>query len=113
MDKKISANPALLSLSEVASEAHLRIQQDFADINPVIGVMQGMRRMGIPADVMSIDCLQTRKRILIVLHDDHPGLIQYQYTFIDQDPEDDYQAVKHADFNADVLYHWISGYFMK
>lgn len=83
MDKKISANPALLSLSEVASETHARIQQDFADINPVIGVMQGMRRMGIPADVMSIDCLQTRKRILIVLHDKHPGLIQYQYTFID------------------------------
>ncbi|UXD87665.1 hypothetical protein [Thalassolituus hydrocarboniclasticus] len=113
MDKKISANPALLSLSEVASEAHARIQQDFAEINPVIGVMQGMRRMGIPADVMSIDCLQTRKRILIVLHDDHPELIQYQYTFIDQDPGDDYQAVKHADFNADVLYHWISEYFMK
>ncbi len=113
MDKKISANPALLSLSEVASEAHARIQQDFADINPVIGVMQGMRRMGIPADVMSIDCLQTRKRILIVLHDDHPVLIQYQYTFIDQDPGDDYQAVKHADFNADVLYRWISEYFMK
>jgi hypothetical protein len=113
MDKKISANPALLSLSEVASEAHLRIQQDFADMNPVIGVMQGMRRMGIPADVMSIDCLQTRKRILIVLHDEHPGLIQYQYTFIDQDPGDDYQAVKNTDFNADMLYHWISEYFMK
>ncbi|MCA6062927.1 hypothetical protein [Thalassolituus marinus] len=111
MNRKISANPALLSLSEIASDAHLRIQQDFADINPVIGVMQGMRRMGIPADVMSIDCLQTRKRILIVLHDEHPGLIQYQYTLMDQDPGDDYQAVSSTDFSADVLYRWISEYF--
>ena len=36
----MNANPALLSLSDIASEAHAKIQQDFADINPVIWVIQ-------------------------------------------------------------------------
>ncbi|MDK2776339.1 MAG: hypothetical protein KYX62_01595 [Pseudomonadota bacterium] len=111
MTHNLNANPALLSLSEIASDAHARIQRDFTDINPVIGIMQGMRKMGIPADVMSIDCLKTKKRILIVLHDEHPGLIQYQYTFIDQDPGDEYQAVRSDDFSAESLYAWIKDYF--
>lgn len=107
----MNANQALLDMSEIASEAHGRIQQDFADINPVIGVMQGMRKMGIPADVMTIDCLVSKKRILVVLHDEHPGLVQYQFTFSDQDPGDDYQALKSEDVSSDTLYDWIKDYF--
>ena len=107
----MNANPALLSLSEIASEAHAKIQQDFADINPVIGVMQGMRKMGIPADVLTIDCLETNKRILIILHDEHPGLIRYQFTFIDQDPSDDYHDIASADVTSETLYGWIKDYF--
>lgn len=107
----MNANQALLSFSDIASEAHAKIQQDFADINPVIGVMQGMRKMGIPADVLTIDCLPSKKRILIVLHDEHPGLIQYQYTFSDQDPGNDYQAMKSSDVTSDTVYGWIKDYF--
>lgn len=107
----MNANPALLSLSEIASEAHAKIQQDFADINPVIGVMQGMRKMGIPADVLTIDCLVTNKRILVILHDAHPGIMRYQNTFIDQDPSDDYVDVTASEVTSDTLYGWIKGYF--
>ena len=107
----MNANPALLSLSEIASEAHAKIQQDFADINPVIGVMQGMRKMGIPADVLTIDCLVTNKRILVILHDAHPGIMRYQNTFIDQDPSDDYVDVTASEVTSDTLYGWIKNYF--
>lgn len=107
----MNANQALLTFSDIASEAHAKIQQDFSDINPVIGVMQGMRKMGIPADVLTIDCLPSKKRILIVLHDEHPGLIQYQYTFSDQDPGNDYQAMKSSDVTSDTVYGWIKDYF--
>jgi hypothetical protein len=107
----MSANPALLSLSEIASEAHAKIQQDFVDINPVIGVMQGMRKMGIPADVLTIDCLVTNKRILIILHDGHPDIMRYQNTFIDQDPSDDYHDVVAKEVTSDTLYGWIRDYF--
>lgn len=107
----MNVNPALLSLSEMATQAHEKIQQDFEHINPVIGVMQGMRKMGIPADVMSIDCLSTNKRILVVLHDELPGVIRYQYTFKDQDPSDDYKQIRSLEVSSDTIYHWIEEYF--
>jgi hypothetical protein len=107
----MNANPALLSLSDIASQAHEKIQLDFKDINPVISVMQGMRKMGIPADVLTIDCLVTHKRILIVLHDLHPDIMRYQFIFIDQDPGDDYQEVVATDVTSDMVYGWIKDYF--
>ncbi len=107
----MNANPALLSLSEIVSDAHAKIQQDFADINPVIGVMQGMRKMGIPADVITIDCLVTNKRILVILHDEHPAMTRYQLTYIDQDPSDDYIDLASDQVNSEMVYGWIKDYF--
>ncbi len=109
----MNANPALLSLSDIASQAHEKIQQDFDDINPVMGVMQGMRKMGIPADVLTIDCLVSKKRILVVLHDEFPDIIRYQYTFSDQDPSDDYLQLVSAELSSDTIYDWIKEYFTR
>jgi len=108
---EINANKALLSLSEIASEAHAKIQQDFKEINPVIGVVQAMRRAGIPADAMTIDCLKSKKRILIILHDQYPDIMQYQFMMLDQDPGDEYQRINSGDVSADTLYGWIKDYF--
>ncbi|MFT4775678.1 MAG: hypothetical protein ACI9B7_000043 [Oleispira sp.] len=108
----MNANPALLSLSDIASQAHEKIQLDFENINPVISVMQGMRKSGIPADVFTIDCLVTNKRILVVLHDLHPDIMRYQFTFIDQDPSDDYQQAVSADVTSEMVYDWIKNYFL-
>lgn len=108
----MNANQALLELSDIASQAHEKIQQDFKQLNPVIGVMQGMRKMGIPADVMTLDCRSNNKRILVVLHDDMPGLVRYQYTFIDQDPSDDYQQLVSQDVSSDTLYGWMKEYLL-
>lgn len=107
----MNANSALLSLSDIASQAHEKIQQDFDDINPVMGVMQGMRKMGIPADLLTIDCLVSKKRILVVLHDDFPEIIRYQYTFLDQDPSDDYLQLAADMVTSDTIYGWIKKYF--
>lgn len=107
----MNANPALLSLSDIATQAHEKIQFDFKDINPVIGVMQGMRKMGIPADVMTIDCLASNKRILVVLHDESPESVQYQFIMIDQDPGNDYTKIASADMSSDIMYGWIKEYF--
>lgn len=109
--KPMNANEALLSLSDIANQAHENIQLDFKHINPVISVMQGMRKMGIPADVLSIDCLGTKKRILVVLHDELPDVIRYQYTFSDQDPGDDYLQLDSAAVTHETVYAWIKGYF--
>lgn len=103
--------PLLETLSDVASEAHFRIQQDFATINPVIGVSQAMRRGGIPADAMTIDCLASKKRIIIILHDGEPENVLHQFSFIEQDPADDFIRTPASELSTDMLYGWMKEYF--
>ena len=56
-------------LCDFATEAHERVQLNHADIDPIVGVHHKMRDAGFPADVMTIDCLKTGKRIILILND--------------------------------------------
>ncbi|WP_220718654.1 hypothetical protein [Agarivorans litoreus] len=101
----------LVSLSDMANAAHLSIQQDFAHIDPVIGISRNMRKNGVPADVMTIDCLKTSKRIIVILHDQNPEQVLYKFAFKEQDPAGDFTQIAFAEFNQQVLYGWIKSYF--
>ena len=105
MTKKI-----LEKLSDFVSEAHANIQRDFVELNPVVGLSSGMRSVGIPADVMTIDCLKTDKRIIIVLHDEKPEVIQYQFTYKTQDPGVDFELMPAAEISTQVFYDWMKKY---
>lgn len=105
------ANKRLLTLCDIATEAHTRIQEDFKDINPVVGVSQNMRSNGVPADVMTIDCLKSGKRIIIVLHDQQPETVNYQFSFKEQSSTDEFEQFQFNELNATQLYHWIKIYF--
>ena len=98
-------------LSDLTTDAHTRIQQDFKDINPVVGLNSGMRSVGIPADAMTIDCLKTGKRIIIILHDQQPEIVQYQFSFKDQDPDEEFETLKFNELTAQIMYQWIKDYF--
>jgi hypothetical protein len=98
-------------LYEIAAESHARIQHDFADINPVVGVNQNMREMGVPADVMTVDCLKTGKRIILILHDHHSEIVRYQFSFRDTDPGGEFEQIHFKQLTADKLYAWIESYF--
>ena len=98
----MSQNP-LEILSDVATEAHTRIQQDFKKIDPIVGVSQKMRASGIPADVMTIDCLKTGKRIILILQDQQPGVISYQFSFKAKDPDDEFKQIAFSELDADKL----------
>jgi hypothetical protein len=98
-------------LSDLATEAHTRIQQDFADINPVVGLSRGMRSIGIPADAMTIDCLRTGKRIIIILHDQQPEVLQYQFSFKAQDPAEEFETLLFKELTAETMYDWMKDYF--
>lgn len=104
-------NNKLETLCEIATESHTRIQQDFADINPMVGVNQRMREMGVPSDAMTIDCLKSGKRILLILHDHHPDIIRYQFTFKETDPGESFEQIAFGELTADELYNWIKSYF--
>ena len=101
----------LEALSDMITEAHTRIQQAYEHINPVVGVRRGMRDVGIPADAMTIDCLQTRGRIVLILHDEQPGVLLYQFGTIDEDAGEDFQRMGLAEVSAETLFAWMQDYF--
>ena len=103
----------LALLSDIATETHTLIQRDFNDINPVVGVSRNMRSKGVPADAMTIDCLKTGKRIILILHDDNPDEVLYQFSFKAEDPGDGFLSIKLNDLTVLKLYDWIQSYFLK
>ena len=76
----------IYKLSDIASEAQANIQRDFSDIDPIIGLMRNLRKSGFAADAMTIDSLVTGKRILLILHDDKPEQLAWQWCYRDKDP---------------------------
>jgi hypothetical protein len=102
----------LFTLSDIATDAHTRIQQDFKGIDPIIGVNRSMRKNGVPADAMTIDCLKSGKRIILILHDQQADVINYQFSFKNTDPGDKFDQIKFDELNADKLYEWIRDYFL-
>ncbi|MBW7470780.1 hypothetical protein QQF73_04875 [Marinobacter sp. M216] len=101
----------LKALSDMASEAHTRIQAAHEHINPVVEVRRGMRDAGIPADVMTIDCLRTRRRVNLILHDEQPGNLLYQFVTMEDEVGDNFQTVAMADVTVQTLVDWMQDYF--
>lgn len=104
-------SPPLKVLSDFVTEAHTRIQKDFLQINPVVGVTQKLRTINIPADAMTIDCLKSGKRIIIILHDEMPGILQFQFSLIKEDPADEFEQMAFSDLTQNHLYDWMKDYF--
>lgn len=101
----------LKALSDMASDAHARIQDRYEHINPVVGVRRGMRDVGIPADVMTIDCLRTQRRINLILHDEQPGVLLYQFITIEDEAGDDFQSMAFSEVDTQRLVQWMEAYF--
>lgn len=104
-------NKQLETLCDIAEESQTRIQQDFKNINPIVGVNQRMREIGMPVDIMVIDCSKSGKRIFLILHDQQPGIINYQFSFKDKDPDEKFEHIPFNELTADKLYNWIRSYF--
>ncbi|MBT5230493.1 MAG: hypothetical protein HOM11_09490 [Methylococcales bacterium] len=104
-------NKQLSDLCDLATEAHTQIQQNFKEIDPVVGVSHNMRENGVPADVMTIDCLKSGKRIIIVLHDQAPDSISYQFSYKEKDPGSVFEQVLLSELTVKQMYDWMSSYF--
>lgn len=101
----------LKALSDMASDAHARIQATHEHINPVVEVRRGMRDAGIPADVMTIDCLRTRRRITLILHDERPGYLLYQFVTIKDEVGEEFQQMPLPEVSTRTLFDWMQDYF--
>ncbi|MDZ7805366.1 hypothetical protein [Thiohalophilus sp.] len=98
-------------LSDMVSDAHAGIQASHEHINPVVEVRRGMRDAGIPADVMTIDCLRTRRRITLILHDEQPGVLLYQFITIEDEVGSNFQSIALSEMDTQKLFQWIKEYF--
>lgn len=107
------SNERLETLCDIVTKSHTRIQQDFKDINPLVGIINRMRNSGVPVDLMTIDCSVSNKRIILVLNDNQPDIISYQFAFKDKDPDDEFEKINFDELTADRLYDWIKGYFSR
>jgi len=101
----------IFELADIAQEAQAQIQRDFKDINPIVGVLTSMRASGFPADAMTIDCLVTGKRIALILHDDNPTEIAYQFGYKEKDADDPFKKIALQDVTSTQIYSWIKEYF--
>ncbi|MAY42964.1 MULTISPECIES: hypothetical protein [unclassified Neptuniibacter] len=104
---------SLEKLCDLATLAHTRIQKDFDDLDPIVGVSQNMRKNAVPADAMTIDCLRSGKRIIIILHDQYPDVLMYQFSFKEKDPKGSFKELDLADLTEQILYDWMCNYFAK
>ena len=100
-------------LSDIAVAAQTEIQKDFKNIDPVIGLIRNMRESGFPADAMTIDCRVSGKRIILILHDDKPEEVDFQFGLIEKDPHDDFESILFSEVNKVQIYTWIKTYFSK
>jgi hypothetical protein len=106
-------NKAITSIYELVTQAHAYIQQNYSDIDPVVSVNTQMRNRGVPADVMTIDCLKTGKRILLIFHDEQADMVSYQFCFKDKDPYDAFESIDLKQVTAKQLYDWMVLHFSK
>ena len=104
-------NEKLEAICDIATKSYTRIQQDFAHINPMVGINQKMREMGIPVDAVTIDCAKSGKRIILILHDHHPDIVSYQFSFKNEDPDEKFEQIPFKDLTEEKLYEWMKGYF--
>lgn len=79
----------------------------------MVGVNQKMREMSVPVDAITIDCLKNGKRILLILHDHHPEIIRYQFTYKNQDPDENFKEIQSEELTGEQLYNWIKNYFQR
>ena len=103
----------LEALCDLTTTAHTRIQQDFKTIDPVVGVSQKLRTDNIPADAMTIDCLKSGKRIIIILHDQQPEILSFQFSYKDKEPEIEFSQIPIAELGEETLYCWMKDYFLR
>lgn len=98
-------------ICDAVEVAHAKVQEDFYHINPVVGLINRMRNHGIPADLMTIDCLKSGKRILVMVHDSQPEVVNYQFCLRDEDPLDEFESIAIGKLTAQTLYDWMKETF--
>ncbi|MDC9724780.1 MAG: hypothetical protein PSN44_02520 [Gammaproteobacteria bacterium] len=67
----------LQNLSEIVARANDMFYSKFNNIDTLMGIMdKTLRNQGMRADAITIDCIALDKKIVILLHDDKPDVVE-------------------------------------
>jgi len=66
----------LKELSEIVAQANDIFYQRHQDVDTLMGIMdKTLRKQGMNADAITIDCIAVDKKIVLVLHDSKPDVV--------------------------------------
>lgn len=98
-------------LSDLAQLAQAQVQAEYQNIDPVIGVSHNLRKAGFTADTLTIENIKNDKRILMVLHDHKPGIVDYEFGQASQDPSFNFKEITIEDLTQQKFYQWMMEVF--
>jgi hypothetical protein len=89
-------NITLKKLSKTIAEANDVFDTRYKDVDTILGIMdQVLRKQGINADAVTIDCLRLNKKIVFLLHDDKADIVDIAFG----NKEGDIQSSSEYDLN--------------
>ncbi len=69
-------NSKLKNLSEIIAKANDLFGNKYDNIGTLMGIMdKALRNQGVNADAITIDCVAQNKKIVMLLHDDKPDVV--------------------------------------
>ena len=69
-------NSTLKHLAEILAKANDLFTIEQPTLKTTLGIMdKALRKQGINADAITLDCLALNKKIIVLLHDDKPNLV--------------------------------------
>jgi hypothetical protein len=94
---------ALHNLSEIAAKANDLFFNKFDEVDTVMGIMdKTLRKQGMKADAITIDCIAMNKKIVILIHDEKPDFVDIA---LGNKAGDIHSSAEHkiSDLSADVI----------
>jgi hypothetical protein len=69
-------NRTLKKLSEIIAQANDVFDVRYKNVDTILGIMeQALRKQGINADAVTIDCISLNKKIVFLMHDEKPDIV--------------------------------------
>lgn len=69
-------NSTLKKLSEIIAEANDVFDARHKSVDTILGIMdEALRKQGINADAVTVDCILLNKKIVFLMHDEKPGTV--------------------------------------
>lgn len=94
-------------LCDLAQLAQAQKQQEMADIDPIVAINHGLRKSGFAAESLTIENSKTNKRTLMILLDDKPDTVDYEFGLSSEDPTFNFNTIHLSELTQKKLYEWM------